>query len=303
MLELEEKELSGILAIIVTYNPETLKLDALLLELERSKISTLVIDNGSAIKPVIDSQTLAFIENEKNAGLAAAQNQGLEYAKSRKFENVLLLDQDSFISKSTIENLLNDLKLISPHYNVAAIAPLYRGRQHDNKYANHIKVSKYGFLVKTRAKKASKPREVDLLISSGKVIPTKVFDTVGMMNEALFIDYVDTEWCFRAKNKGFHLFSSTRCEMTHTIGESSTSFLGFTIPIHSPERRYYRARNSIILLGLPHIPTAIALREIAACIFHHAFFFLYKNDKKKYIRSLFAGFMDGIKTLQGPTKK
>ncbi|WP_145006990.1 rhamnosyltransferase [Pseudomonas oryzihabitans] len=303
MQQLDEKEPSGILAIIATYNPDIPKLEKLLLELDHPEINTIIIDNGSKVKPVIKSNRAAIIENKNNEGLAAAQNQGVEYAKTKNFEHIIFLDQDSFLSKSSLDSLLDDLRLVSPYYKVAAIAPLYKEKQHDNRYAHHIKISKYGLLKKIKAKKASKPREVDLLISSGKIIPTKVFDTVGMMNEALFIDYIDTEWCLRAKSKGFHLFSSTRCEMTHTIGDSSDIFLGLTVPIHSPERRYYRARNSIILLGLPHVPTAIALREIAACIFHHVFFFLYKREKKKYLKFGAKGFLDGIKTLHGLKKK
>lgn len=291
-----EEESPIILAILVTHNPDMRRLTPLLQELANSKASTIVIDNNSEPKLII-SDKIKLIENRINEGLAAAQNQGIEYAKSNNFEHVLFLDQDSFISKLSIEKILEDLKLISTHYKVGAISPLYRGREEKNKYAPHIKISKYGLLKKLKAKRSSKPREVDLLISSGKVVPVNVFDSVGPMNEELFIDYVDTEWCFRAKNQGFHLFSSTRCELIHDIGEGSKRFMGFNIPLHSPERRYYRARNAVILLGMPHIPFAIALREILACIFHHIFFLLLWKNKKAYLRYLKKGFLDGTKEL------
>ena len=39
-----------------------------------------------------------------------------------------------------------------------------------------------------------------MLISSGCLIPLSAIDTIGEMDEELFIDHVDTDWFLRAKS-------------------------------------------------------------------------------------------------------
>ena len=43
----------------------------------------------------------------------------------------------------------------------------------------------------------------DMLISSGCLIPLSAIDTIGDMDEELFIDHVDTDWFLRAKSLGW----------------------------------------------------------------------------------------------------
>jgi len=65
---------------------------------------------------------------------------------------------------------------------------------------------------------------------------------VGLMDEDLFIDHVDSEWCFRAKAKGFQLFGVGGAAMTHALGERRKEiwFLRRRIvTLHKPFRYYY----------------------------------------------------------------
>ena len=41
--------------------------------------------------------------------------------------------------------------------------------------------------------------EVNELMSSTSLIPIEMFSKVGLLEETLFIDGVDHEWCWRAK--------------------------------------------------------------------------------------------------------
>jgi len=47
--------------------------------------------------------------------------------------------------------------------------------------------------------------ETDMLIASGCLIPADVLRDVGLMDDALFIDHVDTDWCMRARARGYRL--------------------------------------------------------------------------------------------------
>ena len=56
---------------------------------------------------------------------------------------------------------------------------------------------------------------VSYTISSGSLIRKEVFEEVGLMNEDLFIDFVDNELCWRAKFFGYKIFISSRAKMNH----------------------------------------------------------------------------------------
>jgi len=62
--------------------------------------------------------------------------------------------------------------------------------------------------------------ETDYVVSSGALIPLAVLDQVGMMDESLFIDYVDSEWGLRAKSRGHLSFGICAAQMVHCLGMS-----------------------------------------------------------------------------------
>jgi rhamnosyltransferase len=48
--------------------------------------------------------------------------------------------------------------------------------------------------------------EVDHVIASGCLIPATALQAVGWMREDFFIDWVDTEWCLRARDRGYRIY-------------------------------------------------------------------------------------------------
>ena len=90
--------------------------------------------------------------------------------------------------------------------------------------------------------------EVDHLISSGCLVSMDALKEIGYMEEKLFIDYVDTEWCLRAIHKGYSLLGVGSAHMQHDLGDEFVHLFGRTLPVHSPLRHYYLIRNGIWLL-------------------------------------------------------
>jgi rhamnosyltransferase len=96
--------------------------------------------------------------------------------------------------------------------------------------------------------------DTDLLISSGCLIPVKVLTDIGLMDESLFIDYVDTEWGLRASQRGYRLLGASGNLMQHRIGDASQRvWFGRwrQVAIHKSFRYYYIFRNSLILFHRP----------------------------------------------------
>ncbi|HFP9739483.1 TPA: glycosyltransferase family 2 protein, partial [Escherichia coli] len=66
------------------------------------------------------------------------------------------------------------------------------------------------------------------IIASGKLINLEVLDQVGFMEDDLFIDGVDHEWCWRAGRLGYKIAIIENAIMKHRLGDARGNFLGFT---------------------------------------------------------------------------
>lgn len=109
------------------------------------------------------------------------------------------------------------------------------------------------------------------------MVSKEVFEIVGMMDEELFIDYVDTEWCLRCLNYGILVHIIPDIEMVHAIGDKSVKICGINIPIHSPVRRYYRVRNAFLLLRKI---MCLFYSLLGKLFFFNSYDFNYRNSKK-----------------------
>lgn len=114
------------------------------------------------------------------------------------------------------------------------------------------------------------------------------------MDETLFIDYVDTEWCLRMHAHGYNVYITPNVVMKHEIGDAHIQLLGVVVPVHSPWRRYYRVRNGFYLFKMKHIPKLLAMREITFALIHQIL--LYVNSKnKEYVKIYFRAVYDVFK--------
>ena len=293
-----------ITSIIVTYNPN---IDALKKQIERlfNQVQLIVIvDNGSKnsdeIKNELSNQRVSskikLFENGDNKGLGFAQNKGIEIAIEEKSTFVLLLDDDSLIEENFVSNLYSDYELLlKKGIKIGAIGPTYYNEETGEQYP----ITKYigPFIDRKLPKK--EPVEASFLIASGCLIPISIIEEVGLMNEDFFIDYIDVEWSFRAKSKGYKLFATPKAKMNHVIGEKRISIFGRKISLHSPLRKYYLFRNSIFMIKCPYISDGYKIREI---IFNFLRFIVYltlSNEKGKYIKYTFRGYMDGLMNKKG----
>ena len=124
--------------------------------------------------------------------------------------------------------------------------------------------------------------EVDGLNSSGTLISTEAFRVIGEFDSHLFVDHVETDWCFKAKAKGFKLFATTKTKLTHFMGDDICYywFLGKkSMPYRSPSRHYYLARNSILLQKRGYIPAAWKASNILKLCFTYMYFGFFCKDK------------------------
>jgi rhamnosyltransferase len=269
--------------IIVLYNPtiDQVKNKANTLK----NISTIFIDNSESPFSGFDLSenflNFHYIHNEANIGIAAAHNKAIKIAKTLyKADYVLLLDQDSDPGPSFIDNSLKDIQL-AKDLNFAVIAPQLVNLKNHVKYKLDLKGNvKQNFKI---AKKSS---------SSGSLIPVKAFNAVGDFKESLFIDLVDSEWCWRANSLGYVCLVSNINTLFHDIGEQDIHFLGLHFIRSKPIRMFYQYRNWLLLIKEKHVPIKWKLTESIKKILFIVLIFFHsptKQDIYQIIRGIFEG--------------
>lgn len=280
-------------AIVVTYNPEPKKIRDLIYQLEINLVKVIVVDNNSTFKDTDISYIC--INLDSNFGIAYAQNIGIKKAIELGAENIIFFDQDSFIDSNFVSNLLYDFdKINKTPIKLAAIGPRFLDA---NKgfYFPALKFNSKGLIDKISVENIDKPIEVSFLISSGTLVSVEALKEIGLMREEFFIDFVDTEWCFRALSMGYKLYMSDKAFMKHSIGDDTLKLANFNIPVHSGFRRYYRIRNLFFMWKMPYIPKILVAKLMLTNFAIQVLLFLMKDKKMDYLKYYIKATKDGIK--------
>lgn len=287
-----------ICAVIVTYNPSLKSLLQLLDQLSRQYCDSIIVDNSDVENEIVKNSAVNYIWLGGNKGIATAQNIGITECKIKKYDYVIFFDQDSNISDGFISALYDPM--VKNSFQISA--PVFFDEKRAFEYAI-TDVKRNGSRVKLYSEGKTEPFTSSVVISSGTMVRIEVFDAVGQMDDGLFIDYVDTEWCLRCFAKDILVHVIPQAKMVHSIGDNTLSFFKFNVPVHSAFRRYYRVRNSFHLLRYKHVPKLLAFREIIFCVIHSAILIIKQKNRKEYLLSFLAGIRDGLLNVRGEKPK
>jgi rhamnosyltransferase len=286
-----------IIAVVVTYNPE----DNLQYLLERASEQVdviILVDNGSSNKVFIEqimsnNQAVHFVVNRENCGLAIALNQGIEKGLALGASHFLLLDQDTSLGDNMVDMLMRDERaLLERGEKVAVIGPKLVDIQSGKSIPF---VRQVGF----KRIRSSKNNELhciaDHVITSGSLINRCVIDEVGLMWVPLFIDYIDVEWCHRARSLGYQVYGSSTATMQHDIGERrfAVPFTARQIPVHSSFRVFYLIRNLVWISRLPYFTRSWGISEFVRVIAKVSVETLFCKDRYARGKAVIMGLWHG----------
>jgi rhamnosyltransferase len=280
-----------VFALIVLYNPNPESILQNLWSIRNQVSRIIVIDNSNS--PVNFENTLGLIDyyfyNNNFGGIAHAQNLGLKHAIREGAKFILLLDQDSSPAPDMVSILVRDfLKLQGNNINVSSIAPFAinseSGEPYKPRLRKHIQFEfdKNIFFCNE-------------LISSGTLIDASVFNIVGLMNDLLFIDGVDHEWCWRARCYNFKLALTKNTSLIHSLGDGDRYILGIRISISSTFRIYYQYRNFIFLCSKSYVPLYWKINNFIKYSIKYFYYPIFVS--RKYFTQINLGIIDGIKLL------
>lgn len=180
-------------------------------------------------------------------------------AMENEADYIMLSDQDTEYPPNYVKDMLKAIRDLSSNGSqIAAIGPAYKDLNKDRERDHFIIFN--GFLIKKICAKKGYI-VVSQLIASGVIIPVKVLKLVGFMWEDLFIDWVDTEWFWRATAKGYRIFGNANVVIKHRMGDKSVKVGHKWCNLHSPIRHYYTIRNGLYLaLRSPYINLRMRIR-------------------------------------------
>jgi rhamnosyltransferase len=290
-------------AVVVAYRPDIESLRLLMEVLTLQVARTILVVNGpldpetEAILAEIDPSHTTRLTNTRNVGLAAAQNQGIEVARQQGTDAVVFFDQDSLPPSGTVaalEHAWLDREANRESPGAVGVAYQSEGSRH---WPGFVSIHWWGF-GRRPCRNDADVVEADFLISSGSLIPMHVLDDVGGMDEALFVDHVDTEWCLRAASKGYRFFGVCGVRMTHALGEHSQRiWFGRwrQVSSHHPVRYYYMFRNSALLYRRHYVRLDWKLGDLLRSLQMLVFFGLFASRRREVLKMMFRGWFAGFR--------
>lgn len=282
-----------VFAVVSAYKPTT---D--LLENCRNMFSqffaVVVVDDGSGteygeVLAKCEQIGCVVIKNVENLGIAAALNSGIKYACKNGADFVMTLDQDTKLPKKYVPTILSTFHAAQKQQlPIAFVSPMFTGGE---VYRVEQKISNFSFLSET--------------MQSGMLIPVETFTKIGLLDEQLFIDAVDTEYFLRAKSFGLKNLACPDLNSNHSWGKPLLAYL-FGKPIlrkgkplvfrENPMFRYYYIfRNHRIMykkyfLGQP----AWFVNYIKDELIIIAIMVLFSKNRKKFLQMFFWGNVHGL---------
>lgn len=286
--------------VLVTYNPDLELLKLVLDSITPQVRTTYIIDNGSQLSNDLinlSADNIKVLLLNDNKGIAFAQNIGIKESIKDQSDFILISDQDTIYPSDFVGKMLAG----NHPDNLAAICPLFHDVNQGNINEGFILKSKFGF---ERFYPESGVYQIFQAIASGCILNAATIEEIGLMDEGLFIDWVDLEWCWRANSKGYTVLGNADVIITHQLGDGAVN-LGFRdVSLRSPIRHYYITRNAFHL--------ALRCKSLGninqILLFFKSFRYLFgfpilSKPRLKHLKYVTKGFIHGIGGVQGKLKE
>ena len=224
-----------IAACVILYHPDTSVERNIQSYLYQANKVFIVNNTETANSPLqfpnLLQSNISLIRDGKNEGIAKRLNQVCALAIQEGFEYLLTMDQDSFFYEDAITSYL---QCINVHPNKSQVSMF--GVNYENEISNPD----------------CNYKKVKHLITSGSIINLSAYKNIGAFDENLFIDFVDSEYCFNSIMKGYDIIQYQNIFMNHTLGESMekrslVTFKKTKRSFHSALRLYYMMRNFLYI--------------------------------------------------------
>ena len=226
----------------------------------------ILVDNGSTDDTTRAVQascpSVSVLTNKENLGYAGGNNVGLRHALVQDADYVCILNNDVRVSPDFLAPLLAacqsrpDVGIATPlvaeavdsqkiwalgsavNWKTAEVTRLHAGEP--------VSVWQFGA-----------PLEVDVASGTAMLVSRQVLEQVGLLDEAFYLYYEETDWCLRARRAGYRILAVPSSVVWHKVSAT----LGQTSPVID----YYMVRNHLLFIAR-HAPAADRLRLLGQTV-------------------------------------
>lgn len=209
-------------------------------------LRVVVVDNASSdgsadmVKNVFPA--VRVVRNRENRGYAAAANDGIKLAMSEGAEYVLVLNNDIEIDEGAVGAMV---RAAMERPRAAFVGPLiYYADRPEVIWSAGGRVSYWtgdirhiGIREEDRGQ-YGEVTEVDYLTGCALLASARAVSEVGFMDESYFMYNEDTDWCARARERGYSVLLAPRAKLWHKVSMSSGGGL-------TPFKIYNRIRSTL----------------------------------------------------------
>lgn len=228
------------------------------------RLHTVVVDNdsrdGTADPARLDELHAELVQMGYNSGFARAVNRGLAGGSARY---VLLLNPDTVVPADTVRLLVEyadahpDAGVIAPRLTFPDGRDQLTARRFPTPWAavvgrrspltrlfpNNRWSTSY---LMGRDRSVDGPFEVDWVSGAAMLVPRRVVERVGPLDEGFFLFWEDADWCRRIKDAGFTVWCVPTVTVVHD--EGGTRQHGWPPPairsFHAGAYRYWRKHHA-----------------------------------------------------------
>jgi GT2 family glycosyltransferase len=232
----------------------------------------------------------------ENLGLGNALEVGLTYAALEKRHDwIWTFDGDSVPNDDALEALIEGAESLGNTDDAVGIVAGLPVHQETGTFYPPL-LWRDGF-VKPSAELLRQPIWfADLVFGSGCMVRRDVVEKIGLPRADFFIDFVDFEYCLRARSRGYKIAVITRSQFTHEVGTPrKVRLLGYSRlwPDHAPWREYYISRNMTYAVWAVYPSLKTKQFVVRHLIRHAGGSLLFGSNKLACLKKMAQGFWDG----------
>lgn len=300
-----KNKMCNLVGVTVFYNPDEENVDNCIMNSKVVDFMIVVVngENSNLCDRLSCCSNIHVLFMGYNSGIAKATNDGIRWLNANiEYQYCCFLDQDSKLPEHYTLLIDQYSKLASTNIKVGIVAPAYVNPRTGIESVN-TKFNKFSF---SRRKIINELEETTAPIASGSLVSYSLLEDIGLLEEQLFIDYVDVEFAFRAVVRGYKNYVSSKVKISHELGEQQIKkllFLKVKPSFHSAIRKYYISRNRLFFISKYFINfPSIILFEFLAVGLDFLRIVMYEDDKLNKIRHMLLGFFHFFKSSYGPLK-
>lgn len=238
--------------IVLNWNQPDMTGDCLvsLAEQDYGNFHVVVVDNGSedGSAGLLRERFpwVTIIELPTNIGYSPANNVGIGFALQKRYDYILLLNNDTVVAPDMLTHLVN---VCESESSIGMTGPVivYFEKPELIWSAGAEFDWRDGSITRSLADQSASvidvatPLDVGFLSSCAVCIKRQVLEEVGLLDERLFIYYEEADWSARASAAGWRSVLVPKARIQHKVSA--------TMGTASPATEYYMSRNGLLFLA------------------------------------------------------